>query len=85
MQTHCTSKITYFAAIMILLGKPPLPHKTQKNNAVFHCQWAHAVKISLLKAFLHNCGRTGISFRQLKKTKQNNRMYATFPKSQKNT
>ena len=40
---------------------------------------------TLLKGFLHNCGRAGISFRQLKKTKQDNRMYATFPKSQKNT
>ena len=37
---------------MSLLGKPPLPHKTPKNNAVLHCQWAHAVKISLLKRHL---------------------------------
>ena len=34
---------------MSLLDKPPLTHKTQKNNTVFHCQGAHAVKIVLLK------------------------------------
>ena len=33
---------------MSLLDKPPLPHKTQKNNTVFHCQGAHAVEISLI-------------------------------------
>ena len=70
---------------MSLLGKSPLPHKTLKNIVFFTVSRAHAVKISLLKAFLRNCGRAGISFRQLKKIKQNNRMYATFPKSQKNT
>ena len=44
-----------------LLCKSPLPHKTQKNNAVFHCQWGRAGRISLFKAFSHNCGRVGIS------------------------
>ena len=56
-----------------------------KNNGFHVGRRAHAVKISIFKGFLHNCGRVGISFRQLKKIKQNNRMYATFPKSQKNT
>ena len=32
----------------LLLDKPPLPHKTPKNNTVFHCQGAHAVEISLI-------------------------------------
>ena len=31
----------------LLLGKP-LPHKTQKNNAVLHCQGAPADEISLI-------------------------------------
>ena len=70
---------------MKLLGKPPLPHKTQKNNAVLHCQWGHADKISLFKAFLHNCDPAGISSKQLKKIKQDRRMCATFPKNQKKT
>ena len=74
-----------YTQILLLQGKPPLPHKTQKNNTILHCQGAPADEISLLKGFLHNCGRAGISFRQLKKTKQDNRMYVTFPKSQKNT
>ena len=59
--------IYYTKKHILLLGKPPLPHKTQKNNAVLHCQGAPADEISLLKGFLHNCGRVGISFRQLKK------------------
>ena len=66
-----------------LLGKSPLPHKTLKNNAVSHCQWARADEMSLFKAFLHNYGRTDILSKQLKKIKQDKRMYATFPKSQK--
>ena len=52
---------------MKLLGKPPLRHKTLKNNAVSHCQWGRADEIALFKAFLHNCGRAGISSKQLKK------------------
>ena len=68
-----------------LLVKPPLRHKTQKNNTCSRGREAHADKISLLKAFLHKCGRAGISSKQLKKIKQNKRMYATFPESQKNT
>ena len=34
---------------MSLLGKPPLPHKTQKNNTVFHGRRDHADEIALLK------------------------------------
>ena len=58
-----------------LLGKPPLPHKTQKNNTVFQGRGGdHAHEIVLFKAKLHNSGRAGISFKQLKKIKQDNRM-----------
>ena len=32
-----------------LLGKPPLPYKTLKNNAVLRGRWGHADKIALLK------------------------------------
>ena len=64
--------------------KPPLRHKTQKNNTFSRGRKAHADKISLLKALLHKCGRAGISSKQLKKIKQNKQMYATFPESQKN-
>ena len=35
-------------SITLLLGKPPLPHKTQKNNAVLHCQAVPADEISLI-------------------------------------
>ena len=44
----------------LLLVKYPPPHKTQKNNAVLHCQGAPADRISLLKTKLHKCGRAGI-------------------------
>ena len=54
-----------------------------KNNTVVHCQGAPAVEISLFKAFLRNCGHAGISSKQLKKIRQNKRMNATFPESQK--
>ena len=57
-----------------LLVKPPLANKTLKNNTFFHGREAHADKISLLKSFLHKCGRAGISSKQLKKIKQNKRM-----------
>ena len=66
-----------------LLVKSPLRYKTLKNIGFFQGRWAHAVKISLLKAKLHNSGRAGILSEQLKKIKQNNRIYPTFQKSQK--
>ena len=69
--------------LLLLLRKSPLRYKTLKNNAVSHGRWGHADKISLFKAFLHNCGRADILSEQLKKIKQDKRMYATFPKSQK--
>ena len=53
----------------LLLDKPPPPHKTPKNNTVFHCQGAHADEIVSLKTKLHNSGRAGILSRQLKKNK----------------
>ena len=68
-----------------LLVKPPLQHKAPKNNAVSHYQWGRADETALFKAFLHNCGRAGISSKQFKKTKQDKRMYATFSKKSKNT
>ena len=68
-----------------LLVKPPLRQKTPKNNTVFHCRWGRADEIALLKTKLHKCGRAGILSKQLKKIKQNNRMYDTFPEIQKNT
>ena len=61
--------------------KPPLPNKTQKNIGFFTVRRTHAVKISLLKEFLHKYGRAGISSKQLKKTKKNKRMYASFSES----
>ena len=45
----------------VLLGKSPLRHKTPKNNGFFTVRRAHTDKISLLKGFLHKCGRAGIS------------------------
>ena len=36
---------------MSLLGKPPLPHKTQKNNTVFHGRGDHAHEIVLFKRY----------------------------------
>ena len=66
-----------------LLVKPPLPHKTPKNIGFFTVRQAHADEISLLKAFLHKCGRAGILSKRLKKTKQDKQMYATFSESQK--
>ena len=68
-----------------LLVKSPLRYKTPKNNGFFRGRRTHTDKISLLKAFLHKCGRAAISSKQLKKIKQDKRMYATFPESQKNT
>ena len=70
---------------LLLLVKPPLANKTPKNNGFFVISGAHTDEISLPKAFLHKCSREGISSKQLKKIKQDKRMYATFPKSQKNT
>ena len=81
----CFTHFYYTLHISTLLLGKSIPHKTQKNNTVFHCHGTHAVKISLLKGFLHKCGRAGISSKQLKKIKQDKRMYATFPESQKNT
>ena len=51
----------------LLLGKPPLPHKIQKNNVFFTISGGRTDDLSLLKGFLHNCGRAGISFKQVKK------------------
>ena len=36
---------------MSLLGKPPLPHKTQKNNTVFHGMGDHSHEIVLFKRY----------------------------------
>ena len=52
---------------MSLLGKSPFSHKPTKNNVFFTVSGAHAVKISLLKGFLHKCGRAGILCKQVKK------------------
>ena len=76
---------SYFLTLSLLLDKPPLAHKTQKNNGFRVDRRAPAFKISLFTAYLHNYGRADISLKQLKKTKQVKRMYATFRKSQKNT
>ena len=70
---------------LLLLAKLPLAKKTPKNNGFLVVSGAHTDEISLLKAFLHKCGRVGISSKQLKEIKQDKGMYATFPKSQKNT
>ena len=83
-QRSCEMYVSISESILLLV-KSPLPHKTLKNNAVFHFQWGRTDEIALFKAFLHNCGRAGISSKQFKKTKQNNRISPTFPKSQKNT
>ena len=56
-----------------------------KNNVFFAVRGGRTDDLSLLKGKLHNCGRAGISFKQVKKISQNRQMYATFPKSQKNT
>ena len=69
----------------LLLGKSPLVNKMQKNNVFFVVRGGRADNLSLFKTKLHNCGRAGISFKQFKKIRQNRQMYATFPKSQKNT
>ena len=66
-----------------LLGKSPLRHKMVKNNVDSRVRWGSADKISLFKAFLHNCGHADILSKQLKKVKHNKRIYATFSKSQK--
>ena len=68
-----------------LLGKPSLANKTLKNIGVFMVSGGRTNDLSLLKGFLHNCGRAGISFKQVKKIRQNRQMYSTFPESQKNT
>ena len=47
-------------AATILLGKSPLLYKTLKNNTENSVRWGHADEISLLKTFLHNCGRADI-------------------------
>ena len=67
------------------MEESPLRHKTRKNTAKNWNTIARTRELSLFKDFLHNCGRTGILAKQLKNTQQNNQMYATFPKRQKNT
>ena len=57
----------------------------QKNKVFFVVSGGRADNLSLFKTKLHNCGRAGILFKQVKKIRQNGQMYATFPKSQKNT
>ena len=56
-----------------------------KNNVDSRVRWGSADKISLFKAFLHNCGHADILSKQLKKIKQNKQICATFSKSQKST
>ena len=84
-ETHPQNMTATCFLSSLLPVKPPLAHKMQKNNVFFVVSGGHANEISLLKAFLHNCGRADVSFKQFKKIKQNNRISLTFPKSQKNT
>ena len=63
--------------------KPPLRHKTQKNNTFPRGREAHADKISLLKVFLHKCGRAGISSKQLKKLSRISECMLLFQKVKK--
>ena len=39
----------YHHVLSPLLGKPPLPNKTLKNNTENTVRWGHADKISLFK------------------------------------
>ena len=80
-QEHMNHRL--YACRTLLLVKPPLPHKMQKNNVFFVVSGGRADNLSLSKTKLHNCGRAGILFKQVKKIRQNRQMYATFPKSQK--
>ena len=54
-------------SMMPLLGKSPLPHKMQKITCFSVIKAPDAERLSLFKAFLHNCGRAVISFKQVKK------------------
>ena len=67
--------------LLLVLSKSPLPHKMQKNNVLSTVRGGRTDNLSLFKAFLHNCARAGISFKQFKKIMQNRQMFATFPKS----
>ena len=66
-----------------LLGKSPLANKMQKNNVFFVVSGGHADEISLLKAFLHNCGRADISFKQFKKLSRIIEYHLLFQKVKK--
>ena len=70
---------------ILLLVKSPLANITLKNIGFFTVSGGRTDDLSLLKGKLHNCGRASISFKQVKKIRQNRQMYATFTKSQKNT
>ena len=69
--------------VLVLLDKPPLPHKMQKNNVFFTVRWGRADDLSLFKGKLHNCGRAGISFKQVKKLGRIGKCMLLFQKVKK--
>ena len=57
MYNACTIMYIHIRSQASLLGKPPLPHKMQKNNVFFTVSRGRAGDLSLLKTKLHKCGR----------------------------